>query len=123
MNLDPSRIEERYAEAEERDKACTDRVRRELGRLVVLRPYQTSGVTSLDTMVNSISHAALRETGMGANMQHSLPEDGSYATQLWSSICFMVDARAELKLLQLIQSPDFYAALMRSAAEVKDNQS
>jgi hypothetical protein len=29
----------------------------------------------------------------------------------------VIDARAELKLLELIASPDFYAALMRSAAD------
>lgn len=30
-----------------------------------------------------------------------------------------IAAQAELKLLELIQSPHFYSALMRSAAEVK----
>lgn len=118
--IDPSKIDERLDAARARDNVVTSKLLGEIARLPVVAPFNESmRVFSLDGLTNMLRPGRVSETGMDPNMLKTMPEPGSYAYQLYSAICFMVDARAELKLLELIASPDFYASLMRSAAEVK----
>ena len=123
MLLDPSIIDVKIVASRERDQACTARMLNEIARLVATDQYNTDNrVFSLDTLSTTIRPARYLESGNPSpgTPIYPLPENGSYAYQLWSAICFMVDARVELKLLELIASPDFYSALMRSAAEIPD---
>lgn len=118
--INPSIIDERVNAARARDNAVTAKLLGEIARLPVVAPFRESDRNfSLDSLTTTLRPARFSDTGMQPNTIQTMPEPGSYAYQLYSAICFVIDARAELKLLELIQSPDFYSALMRSAAEVK----
>lgn len=118
--IDPSIIDEKIKAARERDLTVTQKLLIELTRLPVTKPFGGADrLTSLDTLKDALLSAHKAESGVTQGAFHgTIAENGSFAYQLYSAICFVVDARAELKLLELIASPDFYAALMRSAAEV-----
>ena len=118
--IDSTKIDALIVEARARDTAVTDKLKGECARLVVVDQYQ--GFTrnlSADTMATMLRPARYVES-TNSNINQPTeppPENGSYAIQLFSAICFAIDARAELKLLELIASPTFYDAIMRSAAE------
>jgi hypothetical protein len=117
--IDPSIIDDRILTARARDNNVTQKLLGEIARLAVVAPFNESSRSfDLNSLTTVLRPARFSDTGMNPNTIHTVPEPGSYAYQLWSAICFVVDARAELKLLELIASQDFYAALMRSAAEV-----
>lgn len=117
--IDPSKIDERIEAARARDNACTNSMLGEIARLPVVAPFNDNNRNfSLDALATQLRPGRFTDTGISPGVTKSQPEAGSYAYQLYSAICFMVDARAELKLLELIRSPDFYSAMMRSAAEV-----
>lgn len=119
--IDPSIIDQRIIEARSRDVVTSQRVLTECMRLVVIdqsKGYDRS--LDLNTIAQTLRPARYVESGnMNPNSPTypPVPDNGSYAYQLYSAIMFAIDARAELKLLELIASKDFYAALMRSAAE------
>jgi hypothetical protein len=121
VKLDPSAIDARLVEAINRDNACSEALKVQLARLPVCMEDWPAQQFSLDALTVQLRPGRMSLTGKPPQLAGMgvEPEDGSYAAQLWSAICFMVDARVELKLLDLIRSPDFYSALMRSAAEVK----
>ena len=120
--IDPSLVDEKIEEARARDSTVCEKLKNECARMVVVDQFESGQQTfSLDNLVSTLRPARYTSSGR-FNTLPSLnlpPENGSYALQLFSAIMFAVDARAELKLLELIASPHFYAALMRSAAEVK----
>lgn len=117
--IDPSIIDELLQAARDRDQACTFRLQSEIARLPVTKFEQV--ISTINGMTPpAIQHSKNASSGLPHDLIRPTPANGSYAMQLWSAICFMVDARAELKLLELIASPNFYAALMRSAAETKE---
>jgi hypothetical protein len=105
--IDPSIIEAKIVSARARDNAVTAKLLGEISRLAVFS-WGDTAVQQAKTVTSGIPQDVARPT----------PENGSYAYQLYSAICFTIDARVELKLLELIASPDFYSALMRSAAEI-----
>lgn len=109
--IDPTKIDALIEAAHQRDNAVTHKLLQECSRLAanVSDPPQPMHLMA--------AHKA--ESGKSAGYVLPPPENGSFAYQLFSSIMFAVDARAELKLLELIASPNFYNAIMRSAAEVK----
>jgi hypothetical protein len=116
--IDSTKIDELLEQARTRDNAVTAKLLAEVARLPVIKPWQDSLRTfSLDTLTGTIMPGKFSDSGMPAGSTQMLPEDGSYAYQLYSAICFVIDARAQLKLLELIASPTFYDAIMRSAAE------
>lgn len=119
--INPSIIDERIDAARARDNAVTANLLGEIARLAVIAPMQEHvRMFSLDALNSQLKPGRFADSGLGQmGVVRQLPEQGSYAYQLYSAICFVIDARAELKLLELIQSPDFYSALMRSAAEVQ----
>lgn len=120
--IDGTKIDALIAEVRLRDQAVTDKLKAECARLVAVDQHQSHMRTlSLDTLTQALRPARYVEsTNSAINMPtYPEPENGSFAIQLFSSIMFAVDARAELKLLELIASPNFYNAIMRSAAEVR----
>jgi hypothetical protein len=119
MMIDPSIIEAKIGAARDRDNIVTAKLLGEIARLPVIAPFN-DGMRNFDlnTITTTLRPGRLTDTGVGQNIAKMLPEHGSYAYQLYSAICFTIDARVELKLLELIASPDFYSALMRSAAEI-----
>jgi hypothetical protein len=120
--IDPSQIDERYEAARQRDDAVFAKLKDECARLIVVDQYQSgTRVFSLDALTSMIKPARFIESGNSSynSPTYPAPENGSFANQLFSAIAFAIDARAELKLLELIRQPDFYvSAMMRSAAEV-----
>lgn len=120
--INPSVIDERVDVARARDNAVCEKLLAECARMVVIDQYQSHLRSfSLDSLISTLKPARVLDSG-NTNPNTAtfpVPEPGSFAYQLYSAICFVIDARAELKLLELIQSPHFYSALMRSAAEVQ----
>ena len=123
MMIDPSIIEAKIEQARARDSAVTEKLRCEVARLVCVQP----GIENVEhfspdapTIRFQVRPARFSTTGVPSDVNLPAPQNGSYANQLFSAIMFAVDARAELKLLDLIASPHFYSALMRSAAEVPE---
>jgi hypothetical protein len=117
--IDPTIIDAKIVEAKARDNAVTARMLAEIARLPVCKDLSTQGISQqADDPIIQCGNRV--ESGMPQAFMRPFPENGSYAYQLYSSICFMVDARAELKLLELIASPHFYAALMKSAGMASD---
>lgn len=120
--IDSSKIDVLLKEARDRDEVVFTKLLSECARMVVVDQFQSSVRTfSLDMLTQVIRPARYVEsTNSNSNMPtYPEPENGSYAYQLFSAIAFAIDARAELKLLELCVSPNFYAAMMRSAAEVE----
>jgi hypothetical protein len=118
--IDPSIIDAKIAEARDRDNVVTHKLLQEVARLPVVAQGNDGVRTfSLDLLSAQLRPGRWTDTGMGGGAFQAAPEPGSYAYQLYSAICFVIDARTELKLLELIASPIFYAALMRSAGEVE----
>jgi hypothetical protein len=99
----------------------TTKLLQEITRLPVTKAFGGADkLTSLDTLNAALISSHKAESGVSAGVLHgTVAEHGSFAYQLYSAICFAIDARAELKLLELIASPDFYAALMRSAGTIE----
>jgi hypothetical protein len=125
MNVDPSIIDNRITEARSRDNAVCEKLKNECARLVAIDQFSSGRrALSLDNMTMTLRPARYSEsTNSNPNIPtYPTPENGSYALQLFSAIMFAVDARAELKMLELIRSPDFYAAIITSAAEVRSNE-
>jgi hypothetical protein len=122
LMIDPSIIDAKIVEARERDTAVTNKLLQEITRLPVTRAHGGADkLTSLDTLKDALVSAHRAESGVSQGVFHgSVAENGSYAYQLYSAICFVIDARAELKLLELIASPHFYAGLMKSAGMTPD---
>lgn len=118
MMIDPSIIEGRIEAARQRDDDVTAKLLSEIARLPVCKDLST-GMLYPQPDAPVIQYGNRAGSGMPEGAIRPLPDNGSFAYQLYSAICFVVDARTELKLLELIASPDFYSALMRSAAEVK----
>lgn len=116
--IDPSIIDERISKARDRDSAVSMKLLGECARLTVIAPNLDVRMLDLNSLTTQLLPARLSHSGVPQGSFQPTPENGSYAYQLYSAICFAIDARAELKLLELIASPDFYASLMRSAAEV-----
>jgi hypothetical protein len=117
--MDPEIIDAKIVEARERDNAVTQKLLQDITRLPVTKAFGGADrLASLDTLKDALQSAHRAESGVGQGVFHgTIAENGSYAYQLFSSIMFCIDARAELKLLELIASPHFYSALTRSAAE------
>lgn len=115
--IDPSRIDERIAELRALNTATCEALRKEIARLpVVVEDWP--GELTLHRLSEQLRSGRLAGTGKPpGSFIGQEPDPGSFANQLFSAICSMVDARAELILLELCASPDFYAAMMRSAAE------
>lgn len=108
--IDPSKIDALIVEARERDDAVCEKLKGECARLATFGPGWKQA---------SIRVASDAASGLAHDQARPEPEDGSFAIQLFSAIMFAIDARAELKLLEMIASPNFYSAMMRSAAEAK----
>lgn len=118
--IDSTKIDELIVEARRRDGVVCKALLEECARLTVIAPYTEIRQLDLNQLVNQLMPAKVSSSGRTSGSYSSPPDDGSYANQLFSAICFVIDARAELKLLELIASPTFYDAIMRSAAEKKD---
>jgi hypothetical protein len=120
MMMDPEIIDEKLSEARLRDKAVFDKLLHECARLVVVDQHRNNDrMLSLDQFANLLRPARFSESGRFNPNDPAFPhpENGSFAYQFFSAVAFAIDARAELKLLELIASPHFYSALTRSAAE------